>query len=187
MNPRMRYALSLAVACVLGAVVAASWGAEPTLKKLLPKDQQVKGWTLFPKSYVYAQGKGLTSIYDGGYKLYLDRGVTEAVEQIYRGQSGMITLTVHGMQSERDSARFYEYWKQSAAKQKSMQTLPLSGPAFTYSADGAANGYLCNGRYLFALTASTDSNASRAALIGFLKWGSAAADSLQKPKPRRRR
>ena len=183
----MRYALLLAVVCMIGSLVMAGWGDEPTLKKLLPKDQQVKGWTVFPKSYVYAQGKNLTSIYDGGYKLYLDRGVLDAVQQIYRGQPEVITFTVHGMRSEPDARKFYDYWRQVIGKQDTLRTVPLSRQAFTYSADGAANGYLWNGRYLLIAACSTDRPAAREALLGFLKWFSAAAESLQKPKPKRRR
>ena len=183
----MRYTIPLMVVCVVGSLAMASWGDEPTLKKLLPNDQQVKGWTVFPKSYVYARDKSLTSIYDGGYKLYLDRGVTEAVQQTYRGKPGLITFTVHGMRSKPDARKFYDYWKQAVGKQATMRTLPLSQQALTYSTDGAANGYLWNGRYLLIATGTADTPAARNALAGFLKWFSAAADSVQKPKPKRRR
>jgi hypothetical protein len=46
----------------------------PDVVKLLPRNGDVKGWTVYPGTIVYASGKDLTEIYDGGFELYTKNG-----------------------------------------------------------------------------------------------------------------
>src|SRR3972149_2930695 len=107
-----------AIAALLSAAVAVSPSRadEATLKRLLPAGKAVRaGWAQVPRSFVYGTGNGLTAIYDGGFQMYLDRGVIEAAQVGYQSKAGYVSLAAHTMKSPDACAAFYDYWRKEAA------------------------------------------------------------------------
>lgn len=80
------------------AVTAADLRKE--LVSALPAAAQAKPWTPMVETTTYGEGIGLTEIYDGGYKKYLDNGVVAAVRRVYRKGGLVAEVVLHRMSSE---------------------------------------------------------------------------------------
>ena len=103
-------AAALAFACV------AAFAAQEPIQKWLPASG-FQGWALVADSYAYGKEQGLTEIYDGGYKEYLDAGVIEAAKQTYQKKKVFADLTVHRMKSEASAKAFYAKQLKMAGKE----------------------------------------------------------------------
>jgi hypothetical protein len=94
---------------VWAACSAASMNQE--LTRALPSGAQAKPWVALSGSTTYGEGLGLTEIYDGGYKKYLDNGVVEAAKRAYRKGKLIAEVTVHRMKSEADARKLAQILK----------------------------------------------------------------------------
>jgi len=93
-----------AVLVVLAVLSSVTVGAAADLRKelvnALPTAAQAKPWTPMVETTTYGEGIGLTEIYDGGYKKYLDNGVVAAVRRVYRKGGLVAEVVLHRMSSE---------------------------------------------------------------------------------------
>jgi hypothetical protein len=93
------------VVAAFGAVSLVTIAAAADLRKelvsALPAAAQAKPWTPMVETTTYGEGIGLTEIYDGGYKKYLDNGVVAAVRRVYRKGGLVAEVVLHRMKSAR--------------------------------------------------------------------------------------
>lgn len=170
--------LSSAVLCI-----ADSTASSPDVIKLLPKNNEIKGWKIVPKTLVYGSGKTLTNIYDGGFELYTKNGVLDAAQQTYKGASveDFTTITIHRMTSKESAKKFLDYWRIPDSKQPSFKPLKTGWNGYVYLANGAANGYLQQDRYFVTISMYPDGEKGRAAAVSFLENIAAAISKLTAP------
>lgn len=173
-SPLKKYSLSFLIALALILCAAASFAADiptptPTVVKILPATGDVKDWQVYPNTLVYANGMGLTDIYDGGYELYTKNGVADAAQQMYRRKNDIATVTVHGMDSLDSAKKFFEYWRASDKKQSTYKLLNILTKAYVYTANGTANGYLYRGKCFVTVQVNIDGAQGRAVAESFLK------------------
>ena len=145
-------------------VVAVAAVAAVAPSKLLPSEKEVSGWKPIQGARIEAKGEDLTKIYDGGYKLYLDNGVTEAVRDVYMRKSDVMELTVHVMKSEKAAKDFFEYWR-TQLKPKSVERKK------TYSmfiSPKPPAGWLASGVYLVSAVPSKEGDAAAKDAKAFL-------------------
>lgn len=154
----------------------------PDVVKLLPKTGDVKNWEVYPDTLVYASLDDLTEIYDGDYQLYTKNGVLDAAQQMYRREEDIATVTTHRMTSPEAARKFYQYWKKSDKEQDTFKLLKTPAEAYTYTADGCANGYLYRDKFFVTVMVTAESGDDRTVAEDFLKKISTAIGELIKPK-----
>jgi len=151
---------------LFGALILASYAvalaATDPMQKLLPASG-FQGWKTVADSYVYGSGEGLTEIYDGGYKEYLDAGVVEAAKQTYSKGKTFADVAVHKMKSGANAKAFYEKQVKLAGKQA--KALPAPWTGFTWVSGGSAYGYMTCKDYYLAATLTSKDPAGAAALM----------------------
>ncbi|HOK54435.1 MAG TPA: hypothetical protein PKV43_08205, partial [Armatimonadota bacterium] len=89
---------------------------------------------------------------NGGYKLYLDNGVTVAARDLYMKDNVVMEVTVHTMKSKDAANKFFEYWRkeynpQAIDKQKTYSMFISRKPAV---------GWMVSGIYLVSAVPSKD-------------------------------
>lgn len=129
-------------------------GENSPCAKLLPSTE-LKGWKEVSGSYLYGKGEGLTSIYDGGYQLYLKNGVQEAAQKLYQRGDLYVTVTTHTMKDASTARKFVDYWRNAQRKQKP-QALKVAGTGFWVQADGATTFYWAKGRFFVTVMVTRD-------------------------------
>ncbi len=150
----MILAIFIAVTCV------ASFASQDPLIKFFP-DSGFKGWTLIKDSHLYGKGSGLTEVYDGGYKEYLDAGVLEASKQTYKNATVFADLTIHRMKSPASAKAFYDKQLKLAGKQAVEVNKPFR--AFTWITGGGVYAHLIfNEYYISSALTNKDAEASLA-------------------------
>lgn len=142
------------VLTLLFASLAGAQGENSPCAKLLPGGG-LKNWKEVSGSYLYGKGEGLTSIYDGGYQLYLKNGVLEAAQKLYQRGDLYGTVTTHTMKDAVAARRFVEHWRNTHRKQKP-QPLKLTGTGFWVQADGATTLYWAKGRFFVTVMVTRD-------------------------------
>ncbi len=139
---------------LLLASLAGAEGEDSPCAKLLPMGE-LKNWKEVSGSYLYGKGEGLTSIYDGGYPLYLKNGVQEAAQKLYQRGNLYCTVTTHTMKDATAARQFVEYWRNAHRKQKP-QPLKIAGTGFWIRADGATTLYWAKGRFFVTVMVTRD-------------------------------
>jgi hypothetical protein len=117
---------------------------------LLPKASELKGWEEVKDSFVRAKGQELTKLYDGGYNLYLEHGVVEAAQKLYRKDKLYLTVTAHTMKDAKTAVAFVTYWNQIHKGEQPVKTRP-PGTGFTLIANGATTIYWANDRFFVTI------------------------------------
>lgn len=145
--------VGLFLAVTASAVLWAE-GENSPCAKLLPSTE-LKGWKEVKSSYLYGKGEGLTSIYDGGYQLYLKHGVQEAAQKLYQRGDAYVTVTTHTMKDAVSAQKFVHYWRE-AHRQHKPQALKLAGAGFWIQAEGATTLYWAKGRFFVTVMVSRD-------------------------------
>ena len=56
-------------------------------KDLMPASGKIKGFTVMDGTLQYGKGDDISTIYDGGYELYITKGVIDAARQLYQRKS----------------------------------------------------------------------------------------------------
>ncbi|HSW37983.1 MAG TPA: hypothetical protein VLL97_00650 [Acidobacteriota bacterium] len=74
----------------------------------IASDRLVDGWKVVPESTTYGLGDGLWDIYNGGYEVYTEAGVVEALRRLYTRDNDYVEVTVHTMNSPRSARAFLE-------------------------------------------------------------------------------
>lgn len=92
-------------------IFAAAAYAAGSIQTILPPKNSVRGFSIMPKSLQYGKGDDISEIYDGGYELYTEAGVTEAARQMYQRGGDYVEVTVHTMKSPKAAADFLAYWQ----------------------------------------------------------------------------
>lgn len=135
----------LGIAVVWSVLPAWGQGEDSPCAKLLPSTE-LRGWKEVSGSFLYGKGDSLTAIYNGGYQLYLQRGVQEAAQKLYQRGDLYATVTTHTMRDAASARRFVDYWRQA---HRSLKPQPLKGSAigFWIRADGATTLYGAKGRF----------------------------------------
>jgi hypothetical protein len=169
----MRYCLSLAV---LGALAAcgASFAAEipdppPDVVFLLPSDNEVAGWEIYPDTLVYVEGDELTQIYDGGFELYKSKGALRASQQMYKKGSLIATVTIDGMSSMNSAKNIFKYFQKTDKKLPTYKKLWTLTESYIYSADGSSNGNLYRYTFFATVMVNAEGTQGRQAAESFLK------------------
>ncbi len=129
-------------------------GENSPCARLLP-GAELKGWKEVSGSYLYGRGDGLTSIYNGGYQLYLNNGVQEAAQKLYQRGNLYVTVTTHTMRDAVSARRFVDYWR-NASRNAKPQPLKMTGTGFWVQSDGATTFYWANGRYFVTVMVPRD-------------------------------
>ena len=155
---KFRVALALIIAISCSAALA----AQKPIQKLLPASG-FKGWSIVADSYAYGKELGLTEIYDGGYKEYLDAGVIEAAKQMYQRKKVFADVTVHRMKSEASAKAFYAKQLKAAGKDAKAISRPWTG--FTWTTGGSVYGHLSYGDYYVTTTLTSKDAAGAVALM----------------------
>lgn len=150
-----------------GVLLAWAEGENSPCAKLLPS-AELKGWKEVNGSYLYGKGDGLTSIYNGGYQLYLKNGVQEAAQKLYQRGDLYATVTTHTMKDASAARKFVEYWRNAHRKQKP-QTLKLDGTGFWIQADGATTAYWAKGRFFVTVMVMRDDRQALEAALDVLR------------------
>jgi hypothetical protein len=142
-------ALAVAAGLALGAL-AADGALKTRLTGALPTGKEIGGWAVVPRSLVYGEGKGLTDIYDGGYKQYVDNGVVAAARQVYRKASLNAEVILHGMSSAGAGAKLARIKRAdfSPGTVKDLKGLAKGWAGFTVQDSGYAVAYVHSGSYL---------------------------------------
>lgn len=122
-----------------------------------------QNWLAVPRSHACGSGEGLTEVYDGGYKEYLDAGVLQASKQTYKKKDVLADLILHKMQSEPAAKAFYDRQLQLAGKEA--KPAPKPWTAFTWSAAGCVYGFLCTRDYYLSSALTADDPQSALALM----------------------
>lgn len=137
-----------------GVLLAWAEGENSPCAKLLPSTE-LKSWKEVSGSYLYGKGDGLTSIYNGGYQLYLKNGVQEAAQKLYQRGDVVVTVTAHTMKDSPAARKFVDYWRNAHRKHKP-QSLKLAGTGFWIQADGATTFYWARGRFFVTVMVMRD-------------------------------
>ncbi|MCC6442285.1 MAG: hypothetical protein IT210_02390 [Armatimonadetes bacterium] len=143
-------------------------GEKSASARLLPVAAELKGWQEIAGGFQYGKGDTLTEIYNGGYNLYVDRGVLEAAQKLYRKGSDILTVTPHLMKDAASARSFVAYWKKTNAREKIRKT-PAPGEGFTVSANGATMLYWSQGRYFLTAMSASEGQKARGDLLTVLK------------------
>jgi len=151
---RVRKCRGPIVACGLALLIAAWAGADKALQKhltgTLPSGKEIAGWTVMPGSLVYGEGKGLTEIYDGGYRQYLDNGVAAAARQVYQKSGMTADVVLHAMSSPAAGVKLAGIKRAdfSRGTAQMLKTLPKGWGGFAVQDKGYAVSYVYSGKYL---------------------------------------
>ena len=153
---RLIFAILITLSCM------SAFAAQNPLQELFPPSG-FKGWTIVADSYAYGKGEGLTEIYDGGYKEYLDAGVIEAAKQTYQKKKAFADITIHRMKSEAATKAFYAKQLKMAGKEAKTAPRPLT--AFTWMTGGSVYGYMIRGDYYVTVTLTSKDVSSAVGLM----------------------
>ncbi len=137
--------LLLIAAAVLPALLP--FNAQASKKELLAiaEDTPVAGWNLLKDSTIYGSGIGLADIYDGGYEVYTNAGVVDALRRMYVKGEEYVEATVHYMKSPSAARAFLE----ERYKMETGKKAPAKAEwnRFTASGAGGATEYAIEGFY----------------------------------------
>ncbi len=142
-------------------------GENSPCARLLP-GAELKGWKEVTGSYLYGKGDGLTSIYNGGYRLYLNNGVQEAAQKLYQRGDLYVTVTTHTMKDANSARKFVDYWRNANRKAKP-QPLKVTGTGFWVQSDGATTLYWAHGRFFVTVMVARDDRPALNAGVAVLK------------------
>ena len=153
----------LALLCLASATVHGQ-GENSKAARVLPSASELGGWHEVKGSYQYGTGDGLTAIYNGGYMMYVDAGVVEAAQKLFRKDKLYLTITTHTMRTANSASAFLQHWEKANAKEKREST-PGRGKGFVVTVGGATNVYWVHGGYFVTIMVTgSDAAAKRDAL-----------------------
>lgn len=151
----MRAVRLTALAVWVVFVSAPSGAAQPLVQKMLPVKDSVKGFSVVAKSLVYGKGDDIVKIYNGGYEVYTDNGVVDAVRQMYQRNNDYVEVTVHTMKSEKAATDFLKYWQKENKVAKLTTTKASS--RFTVTKPSVTT-YWVTGRFFTTVSAFYSAN-----------------------------
>lgn len=130
-------------------------------------DKPVVGWSVMADSTTYVQGDGLTEIYNGGYEVYTNAGVMDAMRRLYMQGEEYVEVTVHGMKSSQSATNFLvDRHKMETGKSAPSTT---GWKTFTVSRTGGTTIYAAEGRYFMTVVAYSEGAKGKAQTAPFLK------------------
>ena len=131
------------VVILLAACLPLLAAASPLVVKLLPtpRDKGLSQWKAVPNAVQYGKGEGLTEIYDGAYKDYVDAGVVDAVRNLYQRGNDYTEVTIHTMKSNKSAAGFFR------RETKSVNPKRITRRSDRAMAVSGGKGYGVTGRY----------------------------------------
>ncbi len=154
----------LLVLFCLGYTVAHGQAESSKAARALPAASELTGWQEVKGSYQYGTGDGLTAIYNGGYMMYVNAGVVEAAQRLYRKDKLYLTITTHTMRTANAASAFLQHWEKANAKEKREST-PGRGKGFVVMVGGATNVYWVQGGYFVTIMVTgSDAAAKKEAL-----------------------
>ena len=160
------------VALSLSISASAGLGAED-LRRLLPPGHG--GFSPDPDGpHYYISTQNLTYIYDGGYLIYVDRGVASAMSQLYTRDSAFYQLVLHDMNSRENASVIVAYFEDLVSGSVQLEQLDIGDGGFRYSDHGMAYMYFSTGELFVTLEGIEGSEAA---------IGLAARDVLEKALP----
>ncbi len=155
---------------VVAILALCSFPAQATsrddLLKIAP-DKPVVGWSAMADSTTYVQGDGLTEIYNGGYEVYTNAGVVDAVRRLYVQGEDYVEVTVHGMKSSRSATDFLANRHRMETGKSAPST--AGWKTFTVSRTGGTTVYAAEGRYFMTVVAYSEGAKGKAQTAPFLK------------------
>lgn len=160
-------ARTLLVLLYLAASIVNGQGENSKAARLLPGVSELTGWQEVKGSYQYGAGDGLTGIYDGGYMTYVNAGVVEAAQRLYRKDKLYLTITTHTMRTANSASAFLQHWEKVNAKEKREQT-PAPGKGFVVTVGGATSVYWVRGGYFVTIMVTGSDAAAKAEALAAL-------------------
>jgi hypothetical protein len=165
--------------CCAIALLVFSPGAPATdIRDTLPGPADLPGWQIVPNTLKVVSGSGLAQIYDGGFPMYLDFGVTRAATQLYRCGDSVLTITSHELSGPDEVIAFYTHWRSGSRDQPGFREEPDG--AFSCDYVGTAAGYGMFGGYVLSCSTSDGSPQCREAVAAAI---SHAHKAIDKPGP----
>jgi hypothetical protein len=172
--------------------MAAAQSTQKRLTGALPQGKGIVGWTPLPGSQLYAEGEGLTKIYDGGYKQYLDSGVLGATRRVYRKGGMMAEVILHFMASRAAGQRLVRIKRAEYPPSgvRELKHLAAGWSGFSAQESGTAGSCVRSGKYLATVViAGQQAHAAAAALMArkAVSKALAAEKSARKARARKAR
>ena len=172
--------MSPILTAVIGLLLLVAASVQASRKVLLEiaVDNPVDGWNVLPDSSSYGSGDGLADIYDGGYEVYTDAGVLEAVRRLYVQGEEYVEVTVHHMRSSR-AARNFLADRYGMETEKEAPTVP-EWDRFTASGSGSTTAYVIRGSYFMTVVAYHEGEKGKAQTGPFIESLSEKAANIDR-------
>jgi len=163
---------------VMAMLLLTGTGTRASEESLLEiaNDIPVNGWSALQDSTTYGDGEGIADIYDGGYEIYTNAGVIDALRRLYVNGDEYIEVTVHRMQSPQSALAFLEDRYRMEKGEDAPKTEDWR--RFTVSGAGSTSAYAVNGLYFMTVMAYHEGEKGKAQTDAFLKSLNENADKL---------
>lgn len=175
----MRRLLSITILLAL-VIAALTLASETNLKKLLPANNAISGWTGIAETYIYAPtGPSIVDIYDGDDQRYRTRGVVEAATKTYqKGENSTLQVFVHRTGAWQNAKSLYVHFRDRTPDSASEKKIEAKNDAYLYSMPGLTQAYGWRGKYFYSCKTYGNSAADRQAAEAFIKKIAREADKL---------
>lgn len=157
----MKYLGTIIAFTILFAGVASANQQE--LSRLCPEGL-VSGWTVVKDSTTYGSGDGIVDIYNGGYEVYTNAGVTSALRRLFQRGDVYVEVIAHRMRSAKHASDFLAV----QYKRELKRDMPVRTNRFLASGQGITVGYSAVGTYYFTVTTYATGNTARQNVNTFL-------------------
>ena len=148
----IKKALLLSILLSIAIISSAYCAISP--KDLLPASGKIKGFSVLAGTLQYGKGDDISIIYDGGYELYIAKGVIDAVRQLYQRKSDYVEITTHTMKSAKAAKDITMYWvkENKAKKTASSAKNKAKWEIYTSQLPSTTITYGYKGIYFFTIT-----------------------------------
>jgi len=162
-----RILVAVAVVAIIAQVALAG---ESALKKLLPRGGEVSGWSIYADTYQYcASPDELYKIYDGGDQEWIDAGVAEAAQQVYKKGKLRMVVTVHRMKTWQRAKALYKKKDAGIKSQPGYRRIKLKQAYSLCRANGVTTGYGWTKTYFMTYTLNTAKASGTTTTRAFMK------------------
>ena len=179
----MRRLHLLAIVLVIALLIAVlAFASETSLKKLLPSNTAISGWTAIAETYIYAPtAAAIVDIYDGDDQRYKQRGVVEAATKTYqKGETSVMQVFVHRTGTWQNAKSLYVHFRDRTPEGATQQKIVAKNDGYMYSVPGLTQAYGWRGWYFYSCKTYGNSTADRQAAKAFIKKIAVEADKLVK-------
>lgn len=162
---------ALALAAILVLAATAAIAAKITVGQCLPASDEVKGWKVIDGTYKECREPNeLMDLYNGGWEVYRDAGITRAATQSYK-KDKQIVVYIHEFSTADKAAAYYKKEVDAAARRGGGSTkVEVQGGQAAYSVAGpVTTGNLVRGKVHARVNAMGTTDESKQGTAGFLQ------------------